>query len=144
MPNFQTGQVVVGSHVETAPWIFTQSLTSQKIPSASGTSPTVATVTAGAGTGASVSAVTGYDQAGNFTVTAGTSPAAGTICTVTFGTPLAAAPSSVVVNASNTKAGAAAGITVGAIGLSKSGFAVFGNTAGSLSATYLINYQVIQ
>lgn len=103
-----------------------------------GTAPTVA-ATAGAGTGASVGSRVGWDVGGSFALTAGTTPAAGSIATVTFGTALAAAPVSVVVSAIDN---AGTVINVGAGTFSATGFTIYGP---ALTAThvYLISYQVV-
>lgn len=95
-----------------------------------------------AGTGASVSAVTGSDFAGRFTVTGGTGATSGTLATFAFGTPLAAVPSSVVVNLSNnTGLNAHA---VGANNISATGFAlVIGSSLTALNL-YTVTYLTIQ
>jgi len=61
-----------------------------------GAAPTV-TAGSGAGTSPSVS-VTGTDEFGTVSVTAGTSPAAGALATVTFARPFASAPAAVLVS----------------------------------------------
>lgn len=73
-----------------------------------GTAPVVA-AGAGAGTGPSIGSQKGHDLGGSFVLTTGTTPAAGTLATITFGTPLAAAPASVIVTCwDNTGAAAVA------------------------------------
>jgi hypothetical protein len=61
-------------------------------PRAATTPAPTAVVGAGAGTGATVTSVTGTDSVGNVTIQTGTSPAAGTVVTVTFSTPFTTAP----------------------------------------------------
>lgn len=137
------GQSFVGSQVFGAKGIFAKKVITTDGLAAGGAVPTVAALTA-AGTGGAISAQAGYDQAGSFVLTAGTSPAAGSVASVTFGEALSAAPVSVVVTSGNQSAGGAAGISAGVVSVSKTGFTVFANTAGTLSGAYLINYQVIR
>lgn len=138
------GQDYVGSKVNAVPEIFTQDSFFQRTPHAGGLTPTVALWSTNAGTAAaSVTTVTGFDQAGHFTVTAGSAPSAGTVCTLVFGRPLTATPSSVLVNSADTTAGATTNPTFGVLAVSKTGFAVYG-PALTATHTYLMNYQVIQ
>jgi hypothetical protein len=96
-----------------------------------------------AGTGATVGAVTGSDFGGRFAVTGGTgSTGGGTLATVSFGTPLGAVPSSVVVNASDN-AGSNA-ISVGSNNLSTTGFAIVSGAAITLAHVYTVTYMTIQ
>lgn len=61
-------------------------------PRAGTTGAPTAVIGANAGTGASFTAAVGSDSAGNLTYSTGTSPAAGTMLTVTFNTPYLTAP----------------------------------------------------
>jgi hypothetical protein len=140
---WQPGVLYPGQKLEAASQIFAGVVTQQQVPHAGGTSPPKPVlVGANSGTGASVSALTGYDMAGNFTITAGTSPAAGTQCTVTFGRPLAAAPVAVNVTAADTSGNT--NISFGASVMSKTGFSVYAGAAMTLNHVYLISYQVWQ
>ena len=139
---FQLGQAIIGSKVETVPTVFSQPVTQQQVPHSGGTAPKVALFASNSGTGASISAVTGYDMAGNFTITAGTGPIAGTACTVTFGRPLAAAPVAVNVTVQDTSG--STNTVFGALALSKTGFSVYANTTWTLNHAYLVSYQVWQ
>lgn len=138
------GQVIVGSKVNAAPNVFTNEAVFQHIPHAGGTSPKAALFGLNSGTGASVSAVTGYDGAGNFTITAGTGSLAGTMASVTFGRALSAAPSSVNVTVADSTAGASTNVVAGGLAFSKTGFSVYSGTALTLAHTYLVSYQVWQ
>ncbi len=103
-------------------------------------SPTIGLVTAGAGTGASVSSQRGTDFAGAFTVTAGTGPIGGTLCTVTFANQLSAVPTSVICDVTDN---AATAVSAGPNALAATGFAfVVGSL--TLSHTYTCTYMVIQ
>ena len=139
---YTPGQLYPGQKLETPPTIFASVVTQQQIPHAGGTAPKVALFASNSGTGAAISAVTGYDMAGNFTITAGTSPAAGTQFTVTFGRPLAAAPVAVNVTAADTSGNT--NISFGASVMSKTGFSVYAGAAMTLNHVYLISYQVWQ
>jgi hypothetical protein len=137
------GQAYIGQHLENAPWVFASSMTTLAGIAAGGSTPKITALAPGAGTGASITSQVGYDQAGSFILTAGTGPTGGSAISVAFGTPLGAAPSSVQVTAGNSSAGGVASITVGAISATKSGFTIFAS-AGTLSAAYVISYQVIR
>jgi len=139
---FQLGQAIIGSKVETVPTVFSQPVIQQQVPHSGGTAPKVALFASNSGTGASVSAVTGYDMAGSFTITAGTGPIAGTACTVTFGRPLAAAPVAVNVTVQDTSG--STNTAFGALALSKTGFSVYANSTWTLNHAYLVSYQVWQ
>jgi hypothetical protein len=141
---FTPGQAIIGSRVETAPMVFSQPVTQQQTPHSGGTAPKVTAWASNSGTGASIGAVTGYDMAGNFAITAGTGSLAGTMCTVTFGRPLAASPVAVNVSVADTTAGAATNPVVGALALSKTGWALYSGTNLTLNHVYLISYQVWQ
>ena len=81
-------------------------------------------------------------MAGNFILTAGTASIfGGSLCSVTFGQPLTAAPVAVQVNAGFTSGTLSFG--VGAVSLSKTGFVIQGAVASS-GAAYLISYTVIK
>jgi len=131
-----------GQKLETPPTIFASVVTQQQIPHAGGTAPKVALFASNSGTGAAISAVTGYDMAGNFTITAGTGPIAGTACTVTFGRPLAAAPVAVNVTVQDTTG--STNTAFGALALAKTGFSVYANSTWTLNHVYLVSYQVWQ
>ena len=139
---FTPGQAIIGSKVETSPAVFAGVVTQQQVPHSGGTAPKVTLFGSNSGTGASVGAVTGYDMAGNFTITAGTGPIAGTACTVTFGRPLAAAPVAVNVTVQDTSG--STNVAFGALALSKTGFSVYANAATTLNHVYLVSYQVWQ
>jgi hypothetical protein len=139
--NLAVGQVVVGSKVEWAPESFAQTITTYAGIAAAGNVPTVA-ILAGAGTVGSITSQNGYDQAGNFILTAGTASInGGSLCSVTFGQPLTATPSAVIVNAGYTAG--TLGLAVGAVSVSKSGFVIQGPAPAS-GAAYLMSYQVIR
>lgn len=140
---FIPGQDYVGSKVNTAPQVFTQAVQTQAGITAGGLAPKI-TALAAAGSLAAVSAQVGYDQAGSFVLTAGTTPTGGSICTVTFGRPLNAAPSSVLVACGDQTNAATTSINVSAISVTKTGFTVFAGSAATLAHTYLISYQVIK
>lgn len=107
-----------------------------------GTAPTIATITAGAGVGSTITAQKGHDLGGSFVLTAAGTPAAGPVASVTFGAPLAAAPVSVVVSITDTT-----GSPVLAVASSSGAFATtgFSIVAPALTAahTYLVSYQVV-
>ena len=135
------GQVAVGAKVESAPLITTGKMTAAAGFAIGGNIPTV-TIGAGAGTVGAISAVTGYDQAGSFTLTAGTANIqAGTLATVTFGQPLTVAPLAALVNM-YAPAGTL-GIAVGAFGLSKTGFSIGGQVPVS-GAAYTVTWFVVR
>ena len=140
---FAPGQALVGYKVNPAPTVFSQPVYQQQVPHSGGTAPKAALFGLNSGTGASIGAVTGYDMAGNFTITAGTGALVGTVASVTFGRPLAAAPVAVNVTAGDTS-GTTANLSVGAIALSKTGFSVQANTALTLNHAYLLSFQVWQ
>jgi hypothetical protein len=107
-----------------------------------GTVPTIATVTAGAGVGSTATLKVGHDVGGSFVLTAAGTPAAGPIATVTFGTPLTAAPVSVVVSAVDTTGSPLLVVNVGAGAFATTGFSIVG-PALTAAHTYLISYQVV-
>lgn len=131
------GQAYLGSDAHYAPQIFGAPVTVAGGLNAGGQVPTV-TVGAGAGGGGAVSGVYGYDQACSFTVTAGTSPAAGALATVTFGAPLSSSPVSVVA----TVAGTAGALAAGATAISTTGFTVT-SAAATASDVYTVCYRVV-
>lgn len=108
----------------------------------SGTAPAIAPVAAGAGTGSTATAKVGHDLGGSFVLTAAGTPAAGPIATVTFGTPLTAAPVSVVVSCVDTTGSPLLTVSVGAGAFSTTGFSIVG-PALTAAHTYLISYQVV-
>jgi len=140
---FIPGQDYVGSKVNAAPQVFTQQVTTQQGIRAGGYQPKVAALAA-AGSLAAISAQVGYDQAGSFVLTAGTTPTGGSIATVTFGQPLSAAPSSVNVTCGDQTNAATTSLVVGAVSVTKSGFTVYSGTAATLNHAYLISYQVFR
>lgn len=107
-----------------------------------GTAPTIAPVAAGAGTGSTATAKVGHDVGGSFVLTAAGAPAAGPIATVTFGTPLTAAPVSVVVSCVDTTGSPLLVVNVGAGAFTATGFSIVG-PALTAAHTYLISYQVV-
>lgn len=107
-----------------------------------GKAPTIAPVAAGAGTGSTATSAVGHDLGGSFVLTAAGTPAAGPIATVTFGTPLTAAPVSVVVSCVDTTGSPLLTINVGAGAFSTTGFSIVG-PALTAAHTYLISYQVV-
>jgi hypothetical protein len=138
------GQLFTGAKVYREKVVFGRKLVVCDGIGMGGNVSTVAAVASVAGTGAAISAQAGYDYGGSFVLTGGTSMAAGSVATVTFGSPLGGVPVSVLVSSGNQKAGAAAGISAGAVSLSATGFTVFANTAGSLSGQYLVSYMVLR
>lgn len=104
-----------------------------------GTAPTLA-AGANAGTGATVGSQLGFDVAGSFVITIGTSPAAGALATVTFGLALNAVPASVILSCWDQTA--AAGVAVGPTSISKTGFTVSGPSS-TATHTLLVNYAVL-
>lgn len=138
------GNLLTGQDLRTTPTTMTGKLTLTGGLASGGNVPTVTALALNGGTGSAISSQLGYDMAGSFVLTGGTSMAAGTIATVTFGSPLAAAPSAVLVSSANTKAAAAAGISAGAVAVTANGFSVFAATAGTIGGTYLISYMVVR
>jgi hypothetical protein len=136
------GQALLGSKVEPAPMAFGSTVTFLGGPlSAAGNVPTVA-LAAGIGTVGSVAAQVGYDMAGAFNMVAGTaSSTGGTLAVVTFGQPLAATPSAVVVTAAANTGTVA--FPVGAQAVSKTGFSIWGGNPSS-GGTYSVNYVVFR
>jgi len=135
------GQALIGQHSEPLPTAFGGQITTYNGIAAAGNVPTVALLP-GAGTVGSVTAQIGYDQAGSFVLNAGTaSIAGGSLCSVTFGQPLAAAPSAVVVDAGYTAGTVAFGC--GAVSVTGKGVVVQGGAPAS-GASYLISYMVIR
>lgn len=93
---------------------------------------------AGAGTGPTGLANTGRDEFGTVSVTAGTSPAAGTLFTVTFAKPYAIAPDAVLVSAADS-----ATATVGGFYASATTTALTIGTHGTPAGTMKLNYLVV-
>lgn len=143
MATYQQGQVVVGSRVEAAPVVYGNTVTTDAGIVAGGGKPTVAALTP-AGTAATITSQVGTDQAGSFVLTAGTFPTIGSIVSVTFATPLPAAPASVIVNAANTTSGTASAVVMAAGIQSTTGFTIYDSAALVLASTYLISYQVFR
>lgn len=138
------GQAAIGSDVSASnrPMIFAGKTTVTGGLRVGGNIPTVA-ILAGMGTGVTlaVTNVTGYDQAASFNLVAGGGALnGGSLASVTFGQPLAAAPAAVVVTAAQP-AGTFS-FAVGAISITKTGF-VIGGTGPQLGGTYTVNYWVI-
>lgn len=135
------GQNYQGKVVETAPVVYGKKVTACGGIAVGGNVPTVA-ILSGAGTVGSITQQNGYDDAGNFILTAGSATIyGGSLCSVTFGSPFSSTPSAVVVNAGYTTGTVSLG--VGAVSVSKTGFVVQGGAPGS-AAAYLISYQVIR
>lgn len=122
--------------------VTTQGTTTLQSLSGNGPVPTPAAVAAGAGTGSSVASFKGHDLGGSFVLTTAGTPAAGPVATITFGTPLPAAPVSVVVTATDTTGSPILTTTMSAGALATTGFSI---VAGALTAahTYLISYVVV-
>lgn len=108
----------------------------QNIPAAA---PTVA-AGAGAGTSPTVALATGSsDEFGTVTITAGTSPAAGTLATVTFSEAYPSTPAVALVfenDSQATQLGVYATVSTTAL-------TIKGRTAGTLSDAYIISYIVV-
>lgn len=139
--NLSIGQAAEGSKAEFSPMAFAAPVTTYQGITAAGNVPVVA-ILAGAGTVGSVTAQNGYDQAGNFVLTAGTATiTGGSLASVTFGQPLTAPPSSVIVTAGYTSG--TVSLAVGAVSVTKTGFVIQGGAPAS-AAAYLISYQVIR
>jgi hypothetical protein len=140
----QTGQLYEGSKVFNVKAIFGKKIVATNGIAAAGAVPTVG-LTTNAGSSATITSQAGYDMAGSFVLTAGTTATvAGTICTVTFGQVDAATPVAVLVSSANTTAGAATNLDVGALNLSKSGFSIYSAGSALTSNTYLVNYMVLR
>lgn len=138
---YQPGQVYLGSKLNAEPQVFAASVTTLAGVKAGGNVPSVA-ILRGSGTVGSITGQTGFDQAGSFVLNAGTATiVGGSLASVTFGTPLAAAPSAVIVNAGIT-AGTVS-FAVAPVSVTNKGFVVQGGAPTSGTA-YLISYQVIQ
>ena len=143
MATYQQGQVYVGRNLEGAPVVFAQPATYDSGIVAGGGSPTITALTP-AGLAASVGSQVGTDMGGSFVLTSGTaSPTGGTQVSVTFATPLPAAPASVLINVADTTSTATTTLAWGATGYSTSGFTIFG-AATTANHTYLVSYQVIR
>jgi len=91
---------------------------------AAGTSPTIA--------------VTGSDESGVVSITAGTSPATGTLVTLTFQKPYAVAPTAFVVENDSQATQLGVYCTVSTTALT-----IKCRTAGTQSDVYLINYLLV-
>lgn len=105
----------------------------------SGPAPVLA-AGANAGTGASVGSQLGHDLGGSFVITVGTTPAAGALATVTFGTPLPSAPASIVLSCWDQTSGT--GVAVGPTSITGNGFTVSG-PASTAAHHLLVNYHII-
>ncbi len=82
------------------------------------------------------------DTAGEVIFTAGTSPAAGAVCTVTFSAPYPVAPKAVLVQGGATDQSAGPLFTVPASGITASGFTISG-AAGTSAKSYKVSYFVV-
>lgn len=96
-----------------------------------------ATAGAGAGTSPTISHK-GADERGTVTVAAGTSPAAGTLVTLTFATPYSIAPDAVLVSANDSATAA-----VGGFYASATATVLTIGTHGTPSGTMKLNYVVV-
>lgn len=133
------GQALLGSDNRQQPQVLGRTTACRGLV-IGGNVPTVA-ILSGAGTVGAISAVTGYDQAASFTLTAGTASLfGGSLASVTFGQPLNAAPAAVIVQAGIT-AGTIS-FAVAPVSVSKTGFVVQGGAPVSGQA-YVINYMVL-
>ena len=131
-----------GYKVEQIPVAFTQPPVMLGGPiQAAGNVPSIALL-AGAGSIGSVTGQAGYDMAGSFNLVSGTlASLGGQLATVTFGQPLAQAPSAVVVTAAPNAGTVAAAWA--ATGISKTGFTIFGGNPGA-TGTFSVNYVVFR
>jgi hypothetical protein len=107
-----------------------------------GTAPTIAVVTAGAGAGSTITLQLGFDLGGSFLLTTAGSPAAGALATVVFGTALSAAPACVLLNGWDQTAATPVGVSLGVTSISKTGFSVSGPALTTAHAV-LVNYFVL-
>jgi hypothetical protein len=140
----QVGQLYEGSKVSNVKQIFGKKVVCTNGIGAAGAVPNIV-LTTNAGSSATVTSQAGYDMAGSFVYTAGTTATvAGTLATLTFGQVDAATPVAVLVTAANTTAGATTNLDVGALNLSKSGFSIYSASSALTSDTYLINYMVLR
>jgi hypothetical protein len=89
--------------------------------------------------GASATSITGNDTAGNIAFTGGTSPAAGTVVTVTFAQPYPAPPRAVVVQGGATDQSGGPLFTATAI--TAGGFTL--SAAAGATKSYVVQYAVI-
>jgi hypothetical protein len=135
------GQNFEGAKVETAQQIFGKKVITTGGLAAGGNVPTIA-ILSGAGTVGTITQQNGYDQAGNFILTAGSASIfGGSLASVTFGSPLSATPVAVNVSAGYTSG--TTSLAVGAVSVSKTGFVIQGGAPAS-AAAYLMSYQVIK
>jgi hypothetical protein len=138
------GQVFQGADLFSSKSVFARKIVATNGIGAAGAVPNLA-LTTNAGSSATITSQAGYDMAGSFVLTAGTTAtAAGTVATVTFGQVDAATPVAVLVSAANTTAGATTNLDVGALAVSKSGFSIYSAGSALTSNTYLLNYMVLR
>jgi hypothetical protein len=136
------GQVFIGKEVLGAPVVTARKLTTAGGIAAGGNVPAI-TLTSNAGSSATVTSQVGYDQAGSFVLTAGTTATVGgTIATVVFGDALSAAPVAVLMSAANTTAAATTNLDIGALAITSKGFSIYAAGSALTSATYLVSYNV--
>ena len=97
----------------------------------------------GAGTGASTT-VTGTDMAGSISITTGTTPAtAATIITITFGVPLSAAPSAIVISPANAVTAALGTAAPFITSVLTTGFSLSSNAVALTAATTYMWYFIV-
>lgn len=106
-----------------------------------GTPPTVAVVTAGAGAGSSVGSQLGFDFAGSFNILTAGSPAPGNLATVVFGTALSAAPAAIMLNCWDITGAAA--VAVGPTSITGTGFTVSTGATATTAHHLLVSYVVL-
>jgi hypothetical protein len=107
-----------------------------------GTAPTIAVVTAGAGAGSTITAQAGFDVGGSFILTTAGSPAAGALATVVFGAALSAAPACILLNGWDQTAATPVGVSLGPSSITGAGFSISG-PALTAAHLILINYFVL-
>lgn len=103
-----------------------------------GNAPGVA-IGAAAGTGASVGAITGNDISGRVVLNTGTSPGTGTLCTVTFNTPYAAAAKNIGANQASATGGV---VDLYTTSITASSFVIGCSDAPAASSTITVGWSV--
>lgn len=98
-----------------------------------GGTPPVLAAGAGAGTSPTLASQKGHDLGGSVSLTIGSTPGAGALITVTFGTALSAAPAAILLSAWDTTG--AVGVAVGSTSRSATGFTISGP---SITAAHVV------
>jgi hypothetical protein len=106
---------------------------------ASAGNPPGIVIGAAAGTGASVGTITGNDVSGRVILNTGTSPATGTLCTITFDTARSAAPNAVMVSQQSATGGV---VDLYATSLATTGFVIGCGDAPTGSSTVTVGWFV--